>query len=74
MKAVYRVDYTDTSKIDMVDTFKYQMKGDELDIIAIQKSANIKFLRNRFTIKEYKDNKLHLLRIDSTDLYIKATK
>lgn len=74
MKAVYRVDYADASKVDMVDTFKFQMKGDELDIIAIQKSANIKFLRNRFTIKEYKDNKLHLSRIDSTDLYIKATK
>lgn len=74
MKAIYKVDYTDPSKTDMIDTFKYQMKGDELDIIAIQKSINIKFLRNRFTVKEYKNNKLHLSRIDSTDLYIIATK
>lgn len=74
MKAVYKIDYTDPLKLDMVDTFKYQLKGNELDIIAIQKSVNIKFLRNRFTIENYKDNKLTLKRIDSTDLYIKATK
>lgn len=74
MKAIYKIDYSDPAKTDMIDTFKFQMKGNELDITSIQKTANTKFLKRRFKIEEYKDNKLKLVRIDSTDLYIKATK
>ncbi len=74
MKAIYKIDYSDPTKTDMIDTFKFQMKGNELDITSIQKTVNTKFLKRRFKIEEYKENKLKLVRVDSTDLYIKATK
>ncbi len=74
MKGIYRIDYTDPAKIDLIDTFKYQLKDNEFDVFFNQKTITRNLIGKRFTIKEYKDNKLHLSRIDSTDLYIKATK
>ncbi len=81
MKGVYRVDYSDNNKASIIDTFEYQLKNEELDITQIKnKTTNgvfnntFVFLRRRFKIEGYKTNSIKLTRIDSADLYIKATK
>jgi hypothetical protein len=78
---VYRVDYSDNNKASIIDTFEYQLKNEELDITQIKnKTTNgvfnntFVFLRRRFKIEGYKTNSIKLTRIDSADLYIKATK
>ena len=58
----------------MIDTFRYQLKGEEIDITFIQKSTNLKFLKNRFKIKNYKTSNITLVRAVSSDVYIKITK
>lgn len=81
MKGVYRVDYLNSSKLPIIDTFEYQLKANELDITKIKNSYvngsfsnSYVFLRRRFSLDEYKKNTLMLVRKDTTDLYIKATK
>lgn len=81
MKGIYRLDYTDNNKAPIIDTFEYQIKGEELDVTKVtNKKTNgvfnntFVFLRRRFKIEGYKTNNITLTRIDSTDLYIKITK
>lgn len=81
MKGIYRVDYLNSSKLPIIDTFEYQLKANELDITKIKNSYvngafsnSYVFLRRRFSLEEYKKNTLRLVRKDTTDLYIKATK
>jgi len=74
LKAIYKLDYNDASLIDVIDTFSYELKKDELSITKVQKAINTQFLRQRFTISEYKNNQLTLTRKDTTEYYIKATK
>lgn len=74
LKAIYKLDFNDASLIDVIDTFSYELKKDELSITKVQKSINTQFLRQRFTISEYKNNQLTLTRKDTTEYYIKATK
>lgn len=79
LRAVYKIDYSDPSKQDFIDTFRFELKKNELDISYVQHNQplakEVKFLYSkRFKIEEYKSNKLKLSRVDSTDLYIKATK
>ena len=83
IKGVFRLDYTDVTKVDIIDTFQYQIKKDELDITFVQNKPTVgitrpnvtpTFLKRRFKIEGYKTNEIKLTRIDSTDLYIKAIK
>lgn len=75
MKGVFVVDFADQTKLDVRDTFSYELKNEEFVISKVKAGSQyITLLRNRFKIEEYKDNKLKIVRIDSTDLYIKATK
>ena len=81
MKGIYRVDYTDNNKVSIIDTFEYQLKNEELDITKVKNKVtngvfnnSFVFLRRRFKIEGYKTNNITLSRIDTTDLYIKATK
>lgn len=74
LKGVYKIDYFDTNIADVIDTFKYELKKEELSITKVQKASNVLFLRQRFKLDEYKNNTLKLTRIDTTDFYIKATK
>ena len=75
MKGVFVVDFTDQAMVDVRDTFSYELKNDEFVISKIKAGSKYTtLLKNRFKIEEYKDNKLKIVRIDSTDLYIKATK
>lgn len=74
MKGIYRIDYADATKTDIVDTFRYELKQDELTISKVQKSSNSSFLKRRFKIATWKDNELLLERTDSVGCYIKAVK
>lgn len=75
MKGVFVVDFADQTKVDVRDTFSYELKNEEFVISQIKAGSKYTtLLKNRFKIEEYKDNKLKIVRIDSTDLYIKATK
>lgn len=74
LKGVYKIDYFDANIADIIDTFRYELKKEELSITKVQKASNVLFLRQRFKLDEYKNNTLKLTRIDTTDFYIKATK
>lgn len=74
LKAIYRLDYVDAALTDVVDTFSYELKKDELSITKVQKTLNTQFLRQRFLLDKYKSNQLTLTRKDTTEYYIKATK
>ena len=74
LRGVYKVDYFDSSIPNVIDTFQYELKKEELSITKVQKSINVQFLRQRFKLDEYKNNNLKMSRIDTTDYYIKATK
>jgi hypothetical protein len=81
MKGIYRVDYADVNKLSIIDTFEYQLKNEELDITKVKNNKvngvfnnTFVFLRRRFKIEGYNSSNIKLTRIDSTDLYIKATK
>lgn len=75
MKGVFVVDFADQTLVDIRDTFSYELKNEEFVISKIKAGSKYTtLLKNRFKIEEYKDNKLKIVRIDSTDLYITATK
>jgi hypothetical protein len=82
MKGIFKVDYADPTKTDLIDTFQFQLKRDVIDITSVQnKKVNNAFpnitptlLKRRFKIEGHKTSSIKLTRIDSTDLYIKATK
>lgn len=83
IKGVFRLDYSDVTKVDIVDTFQYQIKKNEIDITFVQNKPTVgitrpnltpTFLKRRFKIEGYKTDQIKLTRIDSTDLYIKAIK
>lgn len=82
MKGIFRIDYADPSRTDLVDTFQFQLKKDIIDITSVQNKRinnvypNITptLLKRRFKIEGYKTSNIKFTRVDSTDLYIKATK
>jgi glycerol kinase len=81
MKGVYRVDYTDASKKPVVDTFEYQLKDNIIEITKVQnKLTNGTYpntsglLKRRFLVSNSASSMFTLTRMDSTGLYIRATK
>ncbi|MCB0819043.1 MAG: hypothetical protein KDC13_00355 [Bacteroidetes bacterium] len=82
-RGVYHLDYSDTLKTDLLDTFQFDIKKDELAVTSVKTTLSsnqfvIRFLRQRFSIEDLGDNNLYLKRIrtfkDSTDGFLKATK
>jgi hypothetical protein len=82
-EGVYHLDYADSLKKDLLDTFQFDIKDEELAVTSVKTtlSANqyvVKFLRQRFQIDDLDDNNLYLKRIktfkDSTGGFLKATK
>ncbi|MES2591086.1 MAG: hypothetical protein V4608_04295 [Bacteroidota bacterium] len=75
MKGVFVVDFLDPIKVDVRDTFSYELKNEEFVISKVKAGSQYTtLLKNRYKIEEYKENVLKLARIDSAGLYIKATK
>ena len=82
-KGVYTLDYADTTKTDLRDTFEFDIKADELAITAVKNSVGsntfvTKILRQRYAIEQLTDSELALKRFrtfaDSTEGYIRAQK
>lgn len=75
MKGVFVVDFADQTKLDIRDTFSYELKNQEFVISKVKSGSQYTtLLRNRFKIEEYEGSVLKLVRIDSTNLFIKASK
>lgn len=81
MQGVYKVIYTNPNKQPVIDTFEYQLKDRMLEITKVQnKKVNgalpntIGFLKRRFLLSNSASNMFTLTRVDSTELYIRATK
>jgi hypothetical protein len=80
---VYFLDYADSSKTDLKDTIKFDIKNDEFVVTNVKKTLSsnnfvVQFMRQRFTIEQLEKNNLNLTRIptfkDSTLGFLKATK
>jgi hypothetical protein len=80
---VYFLDYADTLKVDLKDTFQFDIKEDELAVTAVRTTISsnqyvVRFLRQRFTIEKHKGSELQITRIptfkDSTLGFLKASK
>ncbi|MEX1187623.1 MAG: hypothetical protein WED33_00085 [Bacteroidia bacterium] len=80
---VYFLDYADTTRTDLRDTFQYDIKDDELAVTNVKVTTGtnqfiIRFLRQRFNINQLDENVLQLNRIktfsDSTQGFLRATK
>jgi len=82
-KGVYTLDYADTTRTDLQDTFQFDIKADELSFTAVKSSVGsntfvTKILRQRYEIEQLTDSELALKRFrtfaDSTEGYIRAQK
>jgi hypothetical protein len=82
-KGVYHLDYEDSLKTDLLDTFRYDIKNEELAVTNVKTTLSsnqfvIRFLRQRFQIEDLEGDNLYLKRIktfkDSTEGFLKATK
>lgn len=82
-KGVYTLDYADSTKTDLRDTFEFDIKSDELSFTAVKNSVGsntfvTKILRQRYEIEQLTDSELALKRFrtfaDSTEGYIRAQK
>jgi hypothetical protein len=80
---VYFLDYADTLKKDLNDTFKFELKNDEISISSVKSSSPgntfvTKILRQRYIFENKNDNSFELKRFrtfaDSTNGLIKASK
>lgn len=80
---VYSLDYADTLRPDLRDTFRFEVKDDEFSISAIKASVpsnnfTSRFLRQRYTIESLDKSNLTFKRIkthvDSTAGLFTATK
>lgn len=82
-KGVYTLDYSDSTKTDLRDTFEFDIKAEELSFTAVKNSVGsntfvTKILRQRYEIEQLNDSELALKRFrtfaDSTEGYIRAQK
>ena len=82
-KGVYHLDYADSSKTDLRDTFRFDIKNEELAVTNVKATTGtnlfvVRFLRQRFNINQLDENMLQLDRVetfrDSTQGFLRATK
>lgn len=82
-QGVYHLDYADSGKIDLRDTFRFDIKNEELAVTNVKVTTGtnqfvVRFLRQRFNINQLDENMLQLNRVetfrDSTQGFLKATK
>ena len=80
---VYFLDYADTLKKDLNDTFKFELKNDEISISSVKSSSPsntfvTKILRQRYIFENINENSFELKRFrtfaDSSNGIINATK
>ena len=77
---VYRIDYVDQILKDVADTFRYDIKENQLNITNIDNASNtsktFKLIRYRYKIETLNNTELYLNRtpFDTTTAYLKAFK
>lgn len=73
-QGVYFIDYFDATKKDIQDTFRYDIKDDELSVTFVKNTTVTKLLRYRYKVDLYKDRDLFLNRqgIDTVMAGLKA--
>jgi hypothetical protein len=80
---VYFLDYADTLKKDLNDTFKFELKNDEISISSVKSSSPsntfvTKILRQRYIFENINENSFDLKRFrtfaDSSNGILNATK
>jgi hypothetical protein len=71
---IYFLDYLDASKKDIQDTFRYDIKENQLSITLVKNATVSKLLRFRYKVESYKDKDLFLNRqgIDTVMAGIRA--
>lgn len=73
-KGIYYIDYLDASKKDIQDTFRYDIKNNQLSVTFVNNTTVFKLFRFRYKVESYKDNDLFLNRegIDTVMAGIRA--
>lgn len=73
---VYNIDYTDANLKDLADTFRYDIKGDQLAITNTKTTTVRNLIRFRYKIETLSGSELFLNKtpFDTTTAYIKANK
>jgi len=73
---VYRIDYTDAIVKDIADTFRYDIKGNQLAITTTKTNTVRNLIRYRYVIETLNGSELYLNKtpLDTTASYIKAIK
>jgi hypothetical protein len=76
MLGVYSIDYTDANVKDLADTFRYDIKGDQLAITNTKTITVRNLIRYRYKIETLNGTDLYLNRtpFDTTTAYLKAIK
>jgi hypothetical protein len=74
LQGIYFIDYFDSLKKDIQDTFRYDIKENQLSITFVKNSNVSKLIRFRYRVESYKNNDLFLNRegIDTVMAGIKA--
>lgn len=73
-EGIYFIDYLDASKKDIQDTFRYDIKNNQLSVTFVNNTTVFKLFRFRYKVESYKDNDLFLNRegIDTVMAGIRA--
>lgn len=73
---VYRIDYVDANTKDVADTFRYDIKSDQLSITSTQTNTVRNLIRYRYKIETLNGSELYLNKtpFDTTSAYLKAFK
>jgi|694.fasta_scaffold128041_2 hypothetical protein len=75
-KGVYRIDYSDASLKDVADTFRFDIKEDQLSVTYTQTNLVKGLFRFRYKIQSYEGSDLFLDRtgIDTVSAHLKANR
>lgn len=73
---VYRIDYIDANTMDVADTFRYDIKSNQLSITSTQTTTVRNLIRYRYKIETLNSSELYLNKtpFDTTSSYLKAIK
>jgi hypothetical protein len=73
---VYNIDYVDQNTKDVADTFRYDIKGDQIAITSTKTTSIRNLIRYRYKIETLSGSELYLNRtpFDTTTAYLKAIK
>jgi hypothetical protein len=76
MIGVYTIDYTDANLKDLTDTFRYDIKGDQIAVTYTKSTTVRNLIRYRYKIETLSSTDLYFNKtpLDTTNAYLKAFK